>query len=635
MKTTSPDETIETSLLMGERILAAQGNPWVARKWFGVAHREARRRGDAEAAARAALGLGGLWVHEHRTVAGAAWVRVRQRDALRGLDPRSPAALRLRVRLAAEDDYQDGRHDRVLALVAAARAAGPPALTEALSLAHQCAMGPGDTALRLELARELIDEATQTGRRSDLLMGLLLHSADLFLAADPLAERRLGELRGVPGRDGHLAVSIVLDAMGVMLAVRGGGLARAETLAAACAERAAAVGDVNAAGWYGGQLATIRWFQGRVAELVPVLTELVRLPMFSVTDHAHLAGLAVATAAAGDRCAAEGMLARLRTPGLAALPESASWLLTMYAFVEAAHLLDDADAAAEAYALLAPYAGLPVMAGLAITCFGSAHHPLGMAALTTGDLDGAVRHLRQALQRNLALGHRPAAVLSRARLGQALALRDGPRDAAARRHLAAAAQEAAALGMTLPAGARSDGAAERVTCRRHGHGWQLALGGRTALVRHSVGMAHLAVLLANPGRDIPAVDLAAGAGTPEPAAAGGAVSAQPVLDEEAGRRYRRRLSELKAELDELEADGRAGDAARVRAERDWLIAELSAAAGLGGRTRRFADNGERARIAVGKAIRRALDRIAAVDTVIGGELRAAVRTGFHCCYRPE
>ena len=43
---------------------------------------------------------------------------------------------------------------------------------------------------------------------------------------------------------------------------------------------------------------------------------------------------------------------------------------------------------------------------------------------------------------------------------------------------------------------------------------------------------------------------------------------------------------------------------------------------------------ERARVAVRKAIKRAVDRIADADPVIGGELLSAVNTGYSCCYRP-
>jgi hypothetical protein len=172
-----------------------------------------------------------------------------------------------------------------------------------------------------------------------------------------------------------------------------------------------------------------------------------------------------------------------------------------------------------------------------------------------------------------------------------------------------------------------------VVCRRRGRLWQVDWGHRTALVEHIVGMRHLAALVANPGREIPAVDLVAGPGQPEQA--GAASSAQPVLDDMAKQQYHRRLARLAAEIDELEANNDIEHAAKARIERDWLMDELAAATGMAGRSRQFAGNAERARIAVGKAIRRAIDRIADVDPVIGAELKATVLTGGRCSYQPD
>ncbi len=112
----------------------------------------------------------------------------------------------------------------------------------------------------------------------------------------------------------------------------------------------------------------------------------------------------------------------------------------MNSVVEAAHLLGDANTAGRAYELLSPYADLPMVASLGVTCLGSVHHALGVACLTTGDLDRAVTHLRTAITRNLALAHWPAVVSSRRRLAQALTARARPSDARdAGRELAAAA----------------------------------------------------------------------------------------------------------------------------------------------------------------------------------------------------
>ncbi|MBO2454327.1 hypothetical protein J4573_45080 [Actinomadura barringtoniae] len=639
---------VEGSLRKGERLLIA-GNPWAARGWFDVAYRRARERSDATAMARAALGLGGLWVHEHRTVADAAVVRERQSDALRRVHQGSALALRLRIRMTAEDEYGAGAHEMTLAMVEEARLAGDAvALAEALSLAHHCLMGPEHALTRLELAQELIGTASRTSRRGDLLMGLLLYTVDLFLTAHPHAERRLAELRELLTREDHLAVASVVDALAVMLCVRSGSFARAEEMATALADRAGAIGDVNATGWFGGQLGTIRWFEGRIAELVPLLEGLVNSPMLSVGNYAYYPGLAVAAASAGDRRMAAAMLARLRGRDMADVPRSASWMMTMYSAVEASALLEDRDTAAQAYALLAPYSHLPVVASLGVSCLGSAHHSLGVASLTTGDVDRAVKHLRAAVHSNLAVGHLPAVALARARLGQALHMRQ---DIGASQEASLAAQEAALLGMALPdlgqgsavaPGApyevvHSNGlgvpAGERLVCRRRGRRWAFELAGRLALADHTVGMGYLAVLIANPGREILATDLAAGPGPESPSDP--AASTQPVLDEVAKREFKRRLTRLEAEIDELEALNELERAAKARTERDWLITELAAAAGLGGRTRDFPGADERARIAVGKAIRRALKRIADADPIIGAHLRAAVHTGLRCSYRPE
>ncbi|GAA3815742.1 hypothetical protein GCM10022226_40630 [Sphaerisporangium flaviroseum] len=640
--TSAGEDDLQLSLLAGEHALFARGDLGTGRKWFDAAYREAERRDDGVATASAALGLSGLWVHEHRTAADEAMVRVRQRHALSLIDPRSPLALRLRARLAAEEAFRTGDHAEILAMVPEARRAGDVvALVETLRLAHNCVTGPEHGALRSELAGELIGEATRTNRRADLLMGLLWRTVDLFLEADPHSERALGELRSLLAREDHLAVGFVVSGIEVMLSIRGGRLAEAEALASACAERGAAADDPTTRARYVGHIGTIRWYQGRLGELVPTLSELVNSPMLGARDNSYFAVLAVAAATAGDRRLAASMLARLCGRDLAEVPRSGSWLVTMYGVVEAAHLLEEAEVSAQAYRLLAPFARLPVLATLGVTCLGSVHHSLGVASLTTGDATRAVDHLRAAVRDNLALGHWPAVALSRARLGQALALRDGTHGGEARRELALAAEEAAALGTALPVGmprewARRAGngdageGASPVTCRRRGRQWQLEMDGRTVLVPHSVGMGHLAMLLADPGREIPAADLIAG---PVPARAATRVGGAPPLDERSVHDYKRRLSQLQDDIDECESMNEIERVAALRAERDRLIDEVAGATGLAGRLRPFTGSPERARIAVGKAIRRALDAITAADPGIGAELRATVETGARCCYR--
>ncbi|BFU44415.1 hypothetical protein [Krasilnikovia sp. MM14-A1004] len=609
-------------LVRAERALLDDGDLRTGRRWFDAAHRAAERAGDLESMAAAALGLGGLWVHEHRSTAAAAEVGARQRRALTALDPTSPLALRLRARLAAEADYRRGGHAGIMGALDEARRAGDPvALAEALSLAHHCLLGPDHGALRRALAQELIDHSAPPQCRGHLVMGLLWQTVDLFLDADPHAERCLHQLLDLVRETDHLAAGFVASAIGVMLCIRAGRFEQAESMATACAERGAVAGDTDAPGWHGAQLVAIRWYQGRLGELLSLLGELVHSPTLSAVDNSYFAAVAAATATTGDERRAAGALARLHSYDLAALPRSSTWLVSMYGAVEAAHLLGDAELAGRAYPLLRPYERLPMIASLGVACFGSVHHALGVAALTMNDATLAVEHLRAAVRDNLALGHWPAAVVSRARLGQALARRAGRKDlAAARAELAVAAREAAEMGMALPPDP-DVGPAIGIICRRDGRYWRIQSGARTAAVAHSVGMRHLAALLANPGQEIPAVDLAAGWVRPAPAE-----SRQPVLDVRALRAYRERL----AELEEVAGD----QTPRDRAERDWLRSQLAAGTGLGGRPRPFAGDDERARIAVGKAIRRAIDRVAQVDPAIADQLRSTVYTGVRCSYRP-
>jgi hypothetical protein len=617
LETTARDE-LDTMLEYGERALVAEGDLLASRQRFEAAYRLAEEVDDPEAMAQAVLGLGGLWVHEQRTAAASTLMRSRLGHVLSIVDSTSTLSLRLRIRLVGEIDYRAGQHAAILGVLDEARAARDPvALVEALSLAHHCLLGPADGPKRRALAGELIGESFRTGRRSDLLMGLLWQTVDLLLDADPHAVRVLCELQALLDKEDHLAVGFVVSAIEVMLAIRTGRFDEAELLAHRCAERGAVAGDVDATGWFGAQLFALRWYQGRVAELLPLLDELVHSPTLSAVDNSYFAALALAAAAAGDRPKAVGALAALCGRDLARLPLSSTWLVTMCGIVEAAHLLEDAELSEQVYHLLSPYAHLPVVASIGVACFGSVHHTLGVASLTAGSVDRAVRHLRAAVQANLAMAHWPAVVSSRLRLAQALTMCGQALDlVAAKRELAAAAEEAAAVGIPLPGGARVSGPA---SCTRQGRKWQVEWEGRRILVEHSVGMLHLAVLLANPGEEIRAVDLVSGVGALE------ASSAQAMLDTSAIAEYRQRLNRLRTEVD-------AGNE-RARVEHDWLVTELASATGIGGRSRSFSDNGERARVAVGKAIRRAIANIGDADAAIGAHLRDTVHTGTRCCYR--
>jgi hypothetical protein len=93
----------------------------------------------------------------------------------------------------------------------------------------------------------------------------------------------------------------------------------------------------------------------------------------------------------------------------------------------------------------------------------------------------------------------------------------------------------------------------------------------------------------------------------------------------------RAMTALRARIMDLRQRTALVEAEQVELEK--LTRELGRALGLGGRSRTFADVPERARTAVRKAIKRAIDEISTANPTIGQHLAARITTGTLCCYR--
>jgi hypothetical protein len=109
----------------------------------------------------------------------------------------------------------------------------------------------------------------------------------------------------------------------------------------------------------------------------------------------------------------------------------------------------------------------------------------------------------------------------------------------------------------------------------------------------------------------------------------------PTIDEMAREAYRRRLHETEADLEEARAFN---DLARVELaerDRDFLVAELSHAMGLGGRLRSTGSDVERARGSVGRCLRYAIGQLAGELPPLADHLRASLHSGTYCSYRPD
>ena len=169
--------------------------------------------------------------------------------------------------------------------------------------------------------------------------------------------------------------------------------------------------------------------------------------------------------------------------------------------------------------------------------------------------------------------------------------------------------------------------------RREGEFWTIGFGGSSLRLRDAKGLRYLAQLLAQAGRELPAVQLVAWDGwaqTPRRAAIWGRC-----WTARRGPRIQRRLEELESELVEAEGWHDRERVARAQRERAALARELAAAVGLGGRDRRMGDPAERARQSVTKAIKSAIRRIGREDRELGRHLDATVHTGLMCRYEPD
>ena len=375
------------------------------------------------ARARAALGLGGVWLNEHRSVADRARVLGRQRTALAALagdssDIAVGLRARLDLRLAAEAVYDGAPVAPVLTALAASRATGDLAvLAEGLSLTHHALLAPEHLEARRLLADELIEVSGRIGDDLRLLFGLLWRTVDLFLAGDASATRDLAELRTRADAVGCRSIGYIASAIDVMQLMRDGRLDEAEAAAHATFEQGVDVGDADATGYYGAHLLTIRWFQDRDGELTDLARDIATSSMLVVPEFAYRAAAATIAARAGRTDQAATLLSPLRRVGLAALPRSSTWLSGIVNVVEVAAITGDTELAQQAYPLLVPFAARPVMPSLAIGCLGSVERALGLAAATCADGDRAVEHLRRAVAANIRLGNRPMTAISPRRPG--------------------------------------------------------------------------------------------------------------------------------------------------------------------------------------------------------------------------
>jgi tetratricopeptide (TPR) repeat protein len=85
------------------------------------------------------------------------------------------------------------------------------------------------------------------------------------------------------------------------------------------------------------------------------------------------------------------------------IPQDGDWITTVTLLCDLCAALNDARRAELLYGALLPYAGVNVVAGIAVVCFGSAARFLGKLAATMGRNGEAAAHFERALEENARL----------------------------------------------------------------------------------------------------------------------------------------------------------------------------------------------------------------------------------------
>jgi len=546
-------------------------------------------RDDGVGIARAALGMHSLG---HRSGARDSVVLTLLRDADRRLTSRpEEAALHSRVLAALTRALRHGGYDppdsddlvaiaqRAVAL--AEQVGNPDATAAALLAVHDAMWAPRTAEQRLPVIARMLTAAAAAGNPDLVAQAHLLRATALLELADPAGHEALLTYITLAAGLGHARGRWgALTRQATYIAITG----RAED-AARVADQALelgqAIGEPDALGVFSTHRTALTRLgvPGDLQALSAVADDPL-WPLFPLLA-------AWSAVARGD---AEAARAALGDFSVQVIPEQ--YDLEILAIAAAVFAVAGTEEQRRwAYERLRPYTGRHVVVGGCAAYQGAVDHLLGNLAAAMGRTELGQAHLRAALEQYQRLGAPGFGRLAH--------------------------EELAALAAAAHAGNEftfADGL------------WRLVYAGRQAQLADAKGLHDIAKLLAAPGTDMHVLDLL---GVDEPR-----LGADPVLDDIAKARYKARLSELTQGLDAADASGDEAAAKRLTAEQHALLAELGRASGLGGRSRRLGDAGERARKTVGARIRDALGKLDRAHPELAAHLRETLRLGTTCSYTP-
>ncbi len=308
----------------------------------------------------------------------------------------TPERARLLAVLSAETLHFllfDERFALAVAAVECARRAGDPiTLADVLVRSHESISMPGTLDLRVAWAQEACDIAPEDNH----FLRWLVHGVRSIVAhesADLTAMRQSLEIFKTEaeriGQPLCLWVNQIYQSWNQILV---GDLAEAERLSEEALHAGLASGEPDALFLYGTQIIDIRFCQGRMGELLPLMEQMtIDYPGPTAFRALHC----LSAAEAGDLELARDLVDRDLTSGLEVY-EGATWLTAQVAWAIAAVRCNHGEAAQFIYDRLVPWHGK--IATIAITAgMGCVDRALGILATHLGDFGLADRWFGEAL----------------------------------------------------------------------------------------------------------------------------------------------------------------------------------------------------------------------------------------------
>jgi eukaryotic-like serine/threonine-protein kinase len=373
-----------------------------ARETCDAAAAIARRLGDAQQLARAALGFGGRY-YDVGTVDEPLVALLE--EALAALPPGDgPVRARLLARLADAQHFSSEERSVALsseAIAMARRLGDRDALIHALAGRHTALLHCDHIAERLEVGEEWLTLATAAEHGDVRAQALHWRIFDLMELGDMDAARRhhaeLVELAERLRQPLYRHFAAAWEAKWLEMAGR---FEDAKLKADASYDLARRAQAAYAESNYAGQLFGLARDRGRLGRLLPSVQPLIG-------DNPRLgvwrAGLVLAHLEAGEEELARAELAGMAKDDFGGVPRDLFWLGGMCLLAEAAAALGDDPASRALLRLLTPHAELNAQIGLAMYV-GPVRRFLGLLAAQLGEVEDAREHFEAALHASTAMG---------------------------------------------------------------------------------------------------------------------------------------------------------------------------------------------------------------------------------------